>query len=206
MSSENLEETYSRRFEDVLVPVAERLEADLKRQLNGFSHIDRICARAKSVDRFLEKAQKQKAPGIPKYSHPLIQIQDQIGARVIVFYKSDVDTIRNALCDYYNPIEDNEHIIECPWQFGYEGKHFVFLIPPRVKKRFRVEEPEFFELQVVTLFQHAWAEANHDLVYKAAGKLTYDQERRCAFAAAQAWGADQIFEELANPKVKELVN
>jgi len=57
--------------------------------------------------------------------------------------------------------------------------------------------PEFFELQVKTLFQHAWSEANHDLGYKpGAVPLTADAQRRLAFTAAQAWGADHIFDEL----------
>jgi ppGpp synthetase/RelA/SpoT-type nucleotidyltranferase len=61
-----------------------------------------------------------------------------------------------------------------------------------------VEEcPTFFELQIKTLFQHAWGEADHDLIYKPSGALTSDQRRRVAFTAAQAWGADRIFEELA---------
>jgi len=55
---------------------------------------------------------------------------------------------------------------------------------------------EFFELQIKTLFQHAWSEAEHDLGYKPPVKLTSDQNRGLAFTAAQSWGADQIFNEM----------
>jgi putative GTP pyrophosphokinase len=58
------------------------------------------------------------------------------------------------------------------------------------------ESVAFFELQIKTLFQHAWSEAEHDLGYKPATVLSSDQKRRLAFTAAQAWGADQIFDEL----------
>jgi putative GTP pyrophosphokinase len=46
---------------------------------------------------------------------------------------------------------------------------------------------------------HVWSEANHDLGYKQiadAAPLPPDATRRLAFTAAQAWGADRIFDEL----------
>jgi putative GTP pyrophosphokinase len=58
------------------------------------------------------------------------------------------------------------------------------------------ENIDFFELQLKTLFQHAWSEADHDLGYKPSAELSLDQKRRLAFTAAQAWGADLIFDEL----------
>jgi len=50
---------------------------------------------------------------------------------------------------------------------------------------------------VKTLFQHAWSEAGHDLAYKPATPLSSLQKRQLAFTAAQAWGADQIFDALS---------
>ena len=41
----------------------------------------------------------------------------------------------------------------------------------------------------------------HDLIYKPSGTLTSDQRPRVAFTAAQAWGADRIFEEPAQELV-----
>jgi putative GTP pyrophosphokinase len=57
--------------------------------------------------------------------------------------------------------------------------------------------PGFFELQIKTLFQHAWSEADHDLGYKPGDQpLTSEQKRLIAFTSAQAWGADHIFDQL----------
>jgi ppGpp synthetase/RelA/SpoT-type nucleotidyltranferase len=56
--------------------------------------------------------------------------------------------------------------------------------------------PPWFELQIKTLFQHAWAESGHDLGCKSPTELTRDQQRMLAFTAAQAWGADKITVEL----------
>jgi ppGpp synthetase/RelA/SpoT-type nucleotidyltranferase len=56
--------------------------------------------------------------------------------------------------------------------------------------------PETFELQVRTLFMHAWAEPQHDLGYKGPGDLTKLQKKRLAWVAASAWGADHELEGL----------
>jgi ppGpp synthetase/RelA/SpoT-type nucleotidyltranferase len=60
----------------------------------------------------------------------------------------------------------------------------------------RDRAPTFFELQVKTLFQHAWSEAEHDLAYKPNKPLSSLQKRFVALTAAQAWGADQMFAQL----------
>ena len=127
------------------------------------------------------------------------QIQDQIGARVIVFYTSDVEPVGERILKYCRHIEVATKEPNTDAEFGYFGKHFVLALPPDcVPGGIEIERaPKFFELQIRTLFQHAWSEAEHDLAYKPAETLSPDQKRRFAFTAAQAWGADRILEELA---------
>lgn len=192
-----LGETYAARREAMLLPLAARLEAHLKGLFDTYPRIDRISVRAKSVERFIAKAEKQ-AEGKPKYSDPLNQIQDQLGARIVTFYKSDVDKLTEEIKKYFRYIESRQIVPDSEREFGYEGRHFILFIPRDVFDD-RVKEDEavpFFELQIKTLFQHAWSEAEHDLGYKPTGELSSDQKRRLAFTAAQAWGADQIFDEL----------
>lgn len=95
----------------------------------------------------------------------------------------------------FREVEDRVVEQPDPESFSYEGRHLVLLIPPDIRTR-RGSPISFFELQISTIFQHAWAEANHDLGYKTQGKLDYDDKRKIAWAAAQAWGADLIFDEL----------
>ncbi len=147
---------------------------------------------------FLAKAAKEEGE-TAKYTHPLHQIQDQIGARIICFYLSDVDAVSAIIERYFKQVERRQVIPEREAEFGYVGRHYVLLVPtdviePAWEKR---HTPEFFELQIKTLFQHAWSEADHDLGYKPGeGELSADQKRRIAFTAAQAWGADRLFDEL----------
>ena len=203
--SDSLGDEYRERFDNSLGQIAEAISEHLQTYLAKEPRIDRVTARAKSPDRFLQKATIQ-LDGHPKYSEPLRQVQDQIGARIVVFFHSDVERVCKLIEKYFRPIEAKQLIPESEWEFGYFGTHYVLIIPEDVvpNNLDRRLVPEFFELQVKTLFQHAWSEANHDLGYKPGSRtLTSDAVRRLAFTSAQAWGADIIFSELfANTQSK----
>lgn len=194
-----LEHQYRSRRESVLVPLADALQAHIADLLRGVERIDRVSARAKTVKSFLDKAATvDVVTGNLKYQEPLEEIQDQVGARVTVFYLPDVDRIDDIVRRYFTFIESKNLIPESEWQFGYFGRHFLVNIPADFYDiRSQGEGPHFFELQIKTLFQHAWSEANHDLGYKP-GSITLepDEARSLAFTSAQAWGADRIFREL----------
>jgi len=136
--------------------------------------------------------------GERKYTDPLEQIQDQIGARIVVFYLADVESTSREIDRYYRRIELRNLVPESLNEFGYVGKHYILAIPEDMFEDTvdRSRTPQFFELQIKTLFQHAWSEAEHDLGYKPSTILSSLQKRKMAFTAAQAWGADQIFDEL----------
>jgi len=190
---------YRRRYDLFLQEIAKRLQALIIGHLEGTPHIDRISARAKSPDHFSHKAQSTDPDtGRIRYANPLTDIQDQLGARVIVFYRDDVATVCEVVGRYFRKIEERELVPDSQWAFGYFGQHFILGVPRDViPEGISVEQvPRFFELQIKTLFQHAWSEANHDLGYKARAPLSPDQERRLAYTAAQAWGADRVFAEL----------
>ena len=195
-------ETVYRERHSVLVRIAINLSAHLNECLQGQARIDRISARAKDVDRFVKKALTQ-IEGRSKYEDPLSQIQDQIGARIVVFYKSDVDRLNERVTRYFSAIEFRTVIPDDEAKFGYFGRHLILNLPNDVinADMDRAHVPAFFELQIKTLFQHAWSEADHDLGYKPGqNPLTSEQERLIAFTSAQAWGADHIFDRLVQER------
>jgi ppGpp synthetase/RelA/SpoT-type nucleotidyltranferase len=51
---------------------------------------------------------------------------------------------------------------DSPHKFGYERQHFILFVPQDVLDDSSREDgaPLFFELQVKTLFQHAWGRRN----------------------------------------------
>lgn len=194
-----LGEVYAVRLKSVLEPLSARLQEYLEKLVAEFPRIDRISVRAKSVESFLRKAAKVDKSGAPKYTEPLSEIQDQIGARVTTFYLRDVESVQKIVEGYFGPIEKCRKEPESHSEFGYEGYHYILFLPDDVftAELLASEAPKYFELQIKTLFQHAWSESAHDLIYKPDVQLTRDQYRRGAFTAAQAWGADRIFDELA---------
>lgn len=176
--------------------MAEELEKDIKVNIGNSPRIDSIRARAKSVERFCKKAGK-KSGDDKKYTDPLNQIQDQLGARIVTYYLADVERIAKIIEKYYKPIERQSIVPDSENKFGYEGRHYVLFLPNAVLPSLKGGDfPVFFELQITTLFQHAWAEAEHDLMYKPVAEMSLEEKRKIAFSAAQAWGADNIFNEL----------
>ncbi|AIV70312.1 hypothetical protein Y028_3135 [Burkholderia pseudomallei MSHR62] len=198
MTREEVLAEYTARYEALLKPLAVKLEELLRDHLEGVSHIDRVGARAKSPQRFADKAVKVLDDGTLKYSHPFEQVQDLIGVRVVVFYKQDVDIVSAIVERYFARIEKKDIVPDHESSFGYVGKHFILLVPEDViaDDADTSKLPKFFELQIKTLFQHAWSEANHDLAYKPEIELSSRQQRLIAFTAAQAWGADHHFAQL----------
>lgn len=203
----SLENVYASRFEKFLTPTAENIKRELTKYFRGWERIDSIAARAKDLASFLNKATKtDAATGKPKYPKPLIQIQDQVGARIVTYYKGDIEPIARKILEFYTKIEEVERVPDDVSKFGYEGYHFILHIPNDVVPDGceALDRPHFFELQVKTVFQHAWAVAGHDLSYKSSNPLTEEDNRLVAYAAAQAWGADKIFDELTKDRIPRL--
>ncbi len=199
-----IREQYEQRYNNVLQPLAASLQKLIEGHFVGVPRIDRISTRAKSVDRFVAKAEKVEGGNL-KYADPLNEIQDQIGGRIVTFYLQDVQRIADHVREYFTPIEDRLVQPESDKEFDYVGKHYILFLPSDLFGHGieAADAPEFFELQIKTLFQHSWSEANHDLGYKPNAPLTGHQRRRIAYSAAQAWGADQIFDQLCRETVAE---
>jgi putative GTP pyrophosphokinase len=159
MTDEELLTEYRARHTATLVPLASKLQAHILEMLAGMQRIDRVSARAKNPERFVGKAKKLTDEGTRKYEHPFEQIQDLVGARVIVFYKQDVDAVSEVLNRYFRKIESKDLVPDAVDRFGYVGRHFILATPEDVvdDDADRSKTPQFFELQVKTLFQHAWS-------------------------------------------------
>ena len=190
---------YTKNFSELQI-CSQSIKENIRNVINstGFTRVDKISGRAKSIERFELKALKKLSDGKFKYENPLTEIQDQIGIRIVTFYLSDVEYISEIILGFYDPIEEMDKQPDRYDAFSYTGKHFILFIPDENKIWEEGKNmPSFFELQIKTMFQHAWAEAEHDLNYKTKKELSGEDKRLLAFSAAQAWGADNVFEQLS---------
>lgn len=180
--------------------IASKIEETLVYGFKEFKHLDRIGCRIKAETSFLNKSLKLNDDNSLKYKVPFGEIQDLIGARVVVYYKMDVESASAIVEKFFQRVEHNDIIPDNVSKFGYEGRHFICSIPSAIYSNHRQNTliPDFFELQIKTLYQHAWSQAEHGLGYKTDKQLTYDEERKLAFIAAQSWGADTMLVDLVN--------
>lgn len=94
--------------------------------LDGTKHIDRISFRVKGVSSFLGKLEQKP----DAYDDPLTEVEDQIAGRVLVFFRSDVQVVVDALKRAFGaPLESAPHEPEAYAEFGYESYHEVYSIP-----------------------------------------------------------------------------
>lgn len=193
---DQLGQAYAERL-PLLEALAVILEVGLRRHFNGQAHVDRISFRAKGRTSFVDKVVERRVE--PGYSEPLIEVEDQVAGRVLVFFLSDVEPARLHAERMFTPVEAVQRRPARYNEFDYESFHAVYGIPIQLKPpgwEKRDDLPRTFELQIRTLFQHAYAEPQHDLAYKPETPPSDEIRRELAWVAASSWGADQAIERV----------
>jgi len=107
-----------------------------------------------------------------RYGQPARQLTDIIAARVITYYSDDVQVIVKALSDALeidpHRSADKREELESV-EFGYTSVHLI----ARTKASWSTSPKYFalrnkwFEIQVRSILEHAWAEIEHEVVYKS---------------------------------------
>ncbi|TKH21952.1 GTP pyrophosphokinase, partial [Bacillus cereus] len=156
-----------------------------------------VTSRTKDVDSFAKKASKDK------YSDPKSEILDLAGIRITAYVESDVNKICEVLEREFEIIQEhsvNKAEILKYNEVGYRSVHYIAKLDSA-----RMKLPEyrrldaFFEIQVRTILQHAWAEIEHDRNYKFEGAELPEHaqiKRRFALLAGQLELADREFDSI----------
>ncbi len=135
------------------------------------------------------------------YQNPENQVKDKIGVRVITYYMDDVDRVADLLkmefkVDKQNS-EDKRTVLGTS-AFGYRSVHLIARLSGS-----RLSSPEYtslrdhwFEIQVRSLLEHAWAEIEHEVKYKPRVDYPSEITRRFARIAGVLEFLDSEFQAL----------
>jgi len=141
-----------------------------------------------------------------KHSHPKYNpdldgepVKDLLGLRVVVPFLEDVEFVVAGLQEGWAVLEiERKSEVLSYREFGYDAIHVILDLQEELSG---VDLPRgvarVCEVQVRTYLQEAWAEVEHELIYKN-GTATADQAIRKKLAALNASLAlgDTIFQEL----------
>ena len=166
-----------------------------------------LKSRIKSFKSYYKKVLRQKANEIYS-SNGLVCLTDMIGVRVVCAFLEDVSVAVKQISGNFSVREierkGSDHNFK---EFGYESIHILIDIPtecmdlsalsPEYVKNHPIPKELCCEIQVRTILQDAWAEVEHELIYKT--EFTpFDEplRRKLACVNASLSLADTIFQEI----------
>ncbi len=155
-----------------------------------------VKGRAKSFQSYFKKLVRLMQQSDDKSKLPAIT--DLIGLRVVCPFIEDLSNVEAALERAFSVTEIERKGSNFSFkEFGYESTHLLVRIPPEIVKKHGNCGCEVAEIQIRTILQDAWAEVEHELVYKA--EFTpFDEpmKRKLAAVNASLSLADIIFQEI----------
>lgn len=127
-------------------------------------------------------------------------ITDLLGLRVVCHFLEDLDAARDAVEELFDVIESELKGSEySSREFGYQSVHYLVRLPEELWA-VDVDEwsdPPIAEIQLRTILQDAWAEVEHEILYKAEfTPLDEPLRRKLAALNANLTLSDIMFQEL----------
>jgi putative GTP pyrophosphokinase len=187
----------TKRLYDRYRPQYERAQAIISRKIRrllsdqGFNVITRF--RFKTFDSYFNK--------VLKFYHedrqPLL-IQDLIGVRVVASFLGDLDIIKDIICQNFDILEvDTKGSKHTFREFGYDSIHLQVKLPNDIVTHQIPYTDLVCEIQLRTKLQDAWAEVEHEVIYKSDSSLLNEQlKRKLASLNASLTLSDIIFQEI----------
>jgi ppGpp synthetase/RelA/SpoT-type nucleotidyltranferase len=169
----------------------EHLHAELAAALAARRvEVNFVTSRVKSPESLRKKIARPD-----KTYRRLWDVTDLVGLRVATYFEDSIEDVARLVEEMYrvdfahsaDKLRFTDH-----GKFGYRSLHYV-CAPPSTGAATRVDPSCRFEVQVRTSLQHAWAEVEHDLGYKAEGSVPEAIRRRLSRIASLLELADQEF-------------
>ncbi len=158
-----------------------------------------IKYRVKAFDSFFQKLLRRcKEPDLQIGSSYFELITDIIGIRLICPFLHDRDLIVEYLQQHHEVLEIEEKDGNgSPNEFSYASIHILLRMPPQIQAFAPYRELIPVSLQLRTILQDAWAEVEHELIYKiGTHPLNTSIRRKLAAINANLTLSDMLFQEI----------
>ena len=192
---------YQPHFHSILELIEARLKQVLKLSSNPT-----YKSRVKSFESYYRKVLR-KHPNAAT-SGKLVQLTDMMGIRVICAFMEDLaDVERQLIANFEVQEVERKGADQSFREFGYESVHVLIKIPddcyPENSDKYPLEPDTVCEIQIRTILQDAWAEVEHELVYKADfSPVDLPLRRKLASINASLTLSDIIFQEIRDYQKK----
>ncbi len=132
-----------------------------------------ISSRLKELSSLSEKIHRKKNQGV-EYRH-IEDIEDIVGVRIIFYTEMDRKKFLRRLTKEFDGSIDIRGIKKTKGSNGYSSVHAVASFG---EKRLQLSEYNRFkglkcEIQLTLMLEHAWAEVEHDILYKVDPKISH---------------------------------
>jgi ppGpp synthetase/RelA/SpoT-type nucleotidyltranferase len=175
---------------DEYASAAEEAEDAVRALLHGNVRGIQVTARAKDPFSLLAKLRRKE------YANPVAELTDLVGVRVITQYPDTASEVERVLRPEFeiNEDESSDKLDALdPTEFGYRSIHLIAKQHPNDADLRVALGDMWFEIQVRSLLQHAWAEVDHDIKYKSGVDFPRSLKRRLAAIAGGLETLDHAF-------------
>lgn len=146
-------------------------------QMNGYSPIEQVLGRVKSISSIIDKAQK-KGIDMDKIE---TQLEDIAGIRLICQFTEDIYTVAGLIRERSDmQVKSEKDYITHRKKSGYRSYHIIVLYKVETIRGTK-EIP--VEIQIRTLGMNFWAIIEHSLQYKYKGNIPEHVRARLTSAA-----------------------
>jgi len=195
-SRRELERQYDNRYDQF-----QKILHELQRRIAVSVQIPDVTAslkyRVKRFDSFYEKLLR-RARDENRGDGDSIVITDILGIRVVCPFMEDLSLVEAQIDKDFTVVEvERKGSQLASTEFGYSSVHLLVQIPRDIMESFHVGREIVCEVQLRTILQDAWAEVEHELVYKAElTPLDGQLRRKLAALNANLSLSDIIFQEI----------
>jgi len=193
-------ESYSGYFAEIMQNVVKILQQNVKLMAQPT-----YKSRVKSFNSYYKKVLRLKSQSL-KSNKSLIYLTDMMGIRMICAFLEDINLGLEQIKNLFEIKEVEVKGAEKKFsEFGYESIHVLIKIPdsckPDMTEKYKDLEPVsdemVCEIQIRTILQDAWAEVEHELIYKTEfSPFDIPLRRKLASLNASLTLADITFQEI----------